>query len=113
MTNATEMITALEDQVLETIRQTQDAVVKAVKTWADAGKNVVPDLPPLPFAEQLPNTAELIDNAFGFADRLLSAQRDFASAVLDAARPVIGATEPTKANGARKSTTSKSTSSSS
>ena len=59
MANATEMLDSLEDQVLEAVRQSQDAVVKAVKTWADAGKNLVPDLPALPFADQLPNTSEL------------------------------------------------------
>ena len=36
MANATEMIISLEDQVLETVKQGQEAVVKAVRTWADA-----------------------------------------------------------------------------
>src|SRR5918996_1182999 len=74
MATATEMITALEDQVLETVRQSQEAVVKAVKTWAEAGKSMVPDLPPLPFADQLPNTVDIFENAFDFADKLLAAQ---------------------------------------
>jgi hypothetical protein len=90
MATATEMITALEDQVLETVKQTQDAVVKAVQSWAEAGKNIVPDLPPLPFSDQLPAANELVENAFAFADRLLKAQRDFAVAVIEAARPVLG-----------------------
>ena len=99
MANATEMISALEDQVLETVRQSQEAVVKAVQTWAEAGKNILPDLPSLPFADQLPATADLVENAFAFADRLLAAQRDFAAAVLDAARPVLAKEPAAKANG--------------
>ena len=98
MATATEMFSALEDQVLETVRQSQEAVVKAVKTWAEAGKSMVPDLPPLPFADQLPNTVDIVENAFDFADKLLAAQRDFAAAVLEAARPVIGKTEAPKTN---------------
>lgn len=103
MANATEMISTLEDQVLETVRQSQEAVVKAVKTWADAGKNLVPDLPglpALPFADQLPNAADLVENAFAFADKLLAAQRDFAAAVLEAAKPALAKEAPAKTNGA-------------
>lgn len=109
MATATEMISALEDQVLETVRQSQEAVVKAVKTWAEAGKSIVPDLPPLPFADQLPNTVDIVENAFEFADKLLAAQRDFAAAVLEAAKPVIGKTETAKTTNTR-SSASKSTS---
>ncbi len=100
MANATEMITGLEDQVLETVKQGQEAIVKAVRTWADASKSLIPDLPPLPFADQLPNTTEIVENAFAFADKLLASQREFAAAILDAAKPVFGAADKAvKSNG--------------
>jgi hypothetical protein len=92
MATATEMISGLEDQVLETVRQGQEAVVKAVQTWAEAGKGLLPELPPLPFADQIPATSELVENAFAFADKLIAAQREFAAAILDAAKPLLGAT---------------------
>jgi len=99
MANATEMITGLEDQVLETVKQGQEAVVKAVRTWADASKNLIPDLPPLPFADQLPNTTEIVENAFAFADKLLASQREFVAAVLEAAKPAYGAADKAVKNG--------------
>jgi hypothetical protein len=99
MANATEMITSLEDQVLETVKQGQEAVVKAVRTWADASKSLIPDLPPLPFADQLPNTTEIVENAFAFADKLLASQREFVAAILDAAKPVYGAADKAVKNG--------------
>ena len=100
MATANDMITGLEDQVLETFKQGQEAIVKAVRTWADASKNLIPDLPPLPFADQLPNTTEIIENAFAFADKLLASQREFAAAILDAAKPVLGAADKAvKSNG--------------
>ena len=89
MANATEMFTALEDQVLDTVRQGQETIVKAVQTWAEAGKNLVPDLPALPFADQVPSTVDLVENTFAFADRMLATQREFAAAILDAARPML------------------------
>ena len=99
MATATDMITSLEDQVLESVKQGQEAVVKAVRTWADASKNLIPDLPPLPFADQLPNTTEVIENAFAFADKLLASQREFVAAVLEAAKPVYGAADKAVKNG--------------
>jgi len=99
MANATEMIVSLEDQVLETVKQGQEAVVKAVRTWADASKSLIPDLPPLPFADQLPNTTEIVENAFAFADKLLASQREFVAAILDAAKPVYGAADKDVKNG--------------
>jgi hypothetical protein len=106
MATATEMFTGLEDQVLETVKQGQEAVVKAVRTWADASKNLIPDLPPLPFADQLPNTSEILENAFAFADKLLASQREFASAILDAVKPVYGAADKAVKNGAPAKATS-------
>ena len=100
MATATEMITGLEDQVLETVKQGQEAVVKAVRTWADASKSLIPDLPPLPCADQLPNTSDIIENTFAFADKLLASQREFVAAILDAVKPVYGAADKAvKSNG--------------
>ena len=104
MTNANEMLTSLEDQVLETVKQGQEAIVKAVRTWADASKGLIPDLPPLPFAEQLPNVTDLVENGFAFADKLIASQREFAAAVLEAAKPVFGAADKAVKNGAPKVT---------
>jgi hypothetical protein len=99
MATATEMFTGLEDQVLETVKQGQEAIVKAVRTWADASKNLIPDLPPLPFADQLPNVSELVENSFAFADKLIASQREFVAALLDATKPVYGAADKAVKNG--------------
>jgi hypothetical protein len=99
MATATDMFTGLEEQVLETVKQGQEAIVKAVRSWADASKNLIPDLPPLPFADQLPNVSSLVENGFAFADKLIASQREFAAAILDAAKPVLGATDKAVSNG--------------
>ena len=100
MATATEVISSVEDQVLETVKQGQEAIVKAVRTWADASKNMIPDLPALPFSDQLPNTSELVENAFAFVDKLLASQREFANALLDAAKPVYATADKAIKNGA-------------
>ena len=105
MATATDMFTGLEDQIFETVKQGQEAIVKAVRTWADASKNLIPDLPPLPFADQVPATSEIIENAFAFCDKILASQREFAAAVLDAAKPVFGAADKAVKNGASRPAT--------
>jgi len=90
---ATEMVSAWEDQVLETVRQSQDAVVKPVRLWAEASKNLIPELPSLPslpFSDQIPTLAELVERYFQYADKLLGAQKEYIRAVLEAAAPVLG-----------------------
>ena len=87
----TEIVTTWEDQVLETVHQGQEAVLKAVGMWAEAGANVLPKpVVSLPYSDQLPNPAELVERYFDYTAKLLNAQRDFVGAVIDAVEPVLG-----------------------
>jgi hypothetical protein len=89
----TELLTNYETQVLSAVKQGQDAVVQGVKTWAEAGKGLVPAelpaMPAMPGLDMLPAPQDVINNAFAFLDKLLAAQREFATAVLSAAKPVL------------------------
>lgn len=94
-TKTTDQTTAIQDQVLDIVRQSQDATVKAVQAWSENVAKIAPSLPTLPgvpavpYAQDLPKADEVIDLGFGFAERLLSTQRDFAHSVLSAAQPVF------------------------
>jgi hypothetical protein len=93
----TEAAKASQDQILATVRQSQQAVVDAVAAWAKAVEDVVPAVQSIPDAYDLPKPEAVVDNAFGFASQLLDAQHDFARRVLAAAAPV---TEKTAAQDA-------------
>lgn len=84
-----EALAAWQDQVLESVSRGQEAVVSAVRTWADAGKSLAPDRPLLPLADQFPAMVDVVEHSFEFLERLVTTQRDFASALLDAARPAV------------------------
>jgi hypothetical protein len=88
-TTATEYAQTAQEQTLTTIRQTQQAVVEAVRSWASAVEKSVPEIPAAPFAEQLPSAQEVVQTSFDFAEQLLKAQREFAESVLAAAAPVL------------------------
>ena len=90
MPTATEFTRTAQDQVFESVRQSQQAVVEAVRLWAKAVEKAVPAIPAVPFADELPRPEEALEGAFDFAEKLLAAQREFARNVLAAAAPVLG-----------------------
>lgn len=84
----------LQGQVLDAVRKSQEAVVDAIRTWADTVQAVatsLPSVPSVPFADKLPKPSELVANAYDFAEQLLATQRKFAEDVLDATAPVLAA----------------------
>jgi hypothetical protein len=74
----------LQAQFLDSIRKSQDAVVDALKTWADTVHSLTPAVPAasVPFADKLPKPGDLVADAYDFAAQLLAAQRKFAEDVL-------------------------------
>jgi hypothetical protein len=86
VTNVSEEMQA---KMLEALQVSQEAVVDAVRRWADTVRQMRPDLPNMPEMPQtdLPNPSELVDKAFGFASDLLDAQRKFTHELLAAASP--------------------------
>lgn len=96
-TTLTEAAKASQDQILTSVRQSQQAVVDAVAAWAKAVENLVPPVPSLPGADELPKPEAVVDNAFDFASKLLDAQHEFARSVLAAAAPVLEKSSTTDA----------------
>jgi len=106
MTNPRTATQDLQAQILDSIRKSQDAVVDALKTWADAVHSVTPTLPvsAVPFADKLPKPKDLVEDAFDFAAQLLAAQRKFAEDVLQVTTSVVdeAPAEPAKKPAAAK-----------
>jgi hypothetical protein len=76
----------LQDELLKTVRKSQETVVDAIKTWVDSIQSMTPKMPTvdMPFAEKLPKPEEVVANAYDFAEKLLASQRKFAEDVLKA-----------------------------
>jgi hypothetical protein len=83
----------IQAEILNTVRKSQDAVVDAIKTWAEAVQSITPSIPTpnLPYADKLPKPEEFVANAYDFAEQLLASQRKFAENVLHATTPVLSA----------------------
>jgi hypothetical protein len=81
----------VQAEILKTVRRSQEAVIDAIKTWADTVRAITPPMPELslPFTDKLPKAEELVGNAYDFAEKLLAGQRKFAEDVLRATAPLL------------------------
>jgi hypothetical protein len=80
----------VQDELLKVIRTSQDTVVEAVKTWVETVKAVTPKVhtPQVPLADKLPKPQDIVTNAYDFAEKLLSSQRQFAEDLVKATAPL-------------------------
>ena len=96
----------VQAEILKTVRRSQEAVIEAIKTWADTVRTITPPMPELslPFTDKLPKPEELVGNAYDFAEKLLAGQRKFAEEVLHATASLLPGNSET---GAKKNGTAK------
>src|SRR2546421_1006154 len=97
----------LPEEFLAATRKSQEAMIRAIKTWVDTVRTVTPNLPsvyaPLaqrlpklpsvtvPFADRLPKPEDVVASGYDFAEHLLAIQRKFAEDLLAATEPLIPA----------------------
>jgi len=76
----------LQNEVLNTVRKSQETVIDALKTWVETVQSITPKIPAvdMPFADKLPKPEEVVASAYDFAEQLLASQRKFAEEVLKA-----------------------------
>jgi hypothetical protein len=97
----------LPEEFLAATRKSQEAMIRAIKTWVETVRTVTPKLPsaytPLadrlpklpsvtvPFADKLPKPEDVVASGYDFAEHLLAIQRKFAEDLLAATEPLIPA----------------------
>jgi len=89
-------VTAYEDKALDLLVKVQDEVVGYVEQAVSLVDGRLPEveLPKVAVIDRLPSLAELVDTQFAFARKVLDAQERFATAVVDAIRPLAGDAAP-------------------
>jgi len=85
----------LQNEILNTVRKSQETVIDALKTWVETVQSITPKIPAvdMPFADKLPKPAEVVASAYDFAEQLLASQRKFAEEVLKATSALTPGTE--------------------
>ena len=95
----------MQAEILKTVRRSQEAVIEAIRTWADTVRSITLPMPEVnvPFSDKMPKPEELISNAYDFAEKMLANQRKFAEDVLHATEALLpGTGNEAKKNGAAK-----------
>ncbi|HYB87351.1 MAG TPA: hypothetical protein VEC76_10900 [Streptosporangiaceae bacterium] len=80
----------LQEEILRTVRKSQEAVIDAIRAWADTVQSIAPKLPAVsvPLADKLPKPQDMVASAYDFAEQLLASQRKFAEDVFKATAPL-------------------------
>ena len=81
----------LQNEVLNTVRKSQESVIDAIKTWVETVQSITPKIPAVdvPFADRLPKPQDVVASGYDFAQKLLTSQRKFADEVVKAAAPLL------------------------
>jgi hypothetical protein len=77
----------VQTEILDAVRKSQEAMVDAIKRWAETIQSITPSIPVpnLPYADK---PEEFVANAYDFCEQLLASQRTFAESVLNATKPL-------------------------
>jgi hypothetical protein len=94
MPSATEQLTKVEDQILDTLSNLQKPVLDAVKTIAEKVEGYVPEVPG---SDNLSDIDELVLSQFAFIEKLVANQKDFALSVIETIKTVTAKPEAPKA----------------
>ena len=89
---------AMQDELLSTIRKSQETVIDALRSWVESVQSITPKIPAVqvPGADKLPKPEDVVASAYDFAEQLLASQRKFAEEVLKATGSLMPGTENSK-----------------
>jgi hypothetical protein len=102
----------IQEQILSTIRKSQELTIDALKTWVETVQSVTQSLPSLPSlpsipsislpgADRLPNPHEVVARGYDFAEQILTSQRKFTDEVLEVASPLLPGEDSKKSSTAK------------
>ena len=103
------LATKAGDQVIDAVERVEGMAVDTVSTVSKAIGGVLPKLPEIPYASELPHPRTLVETYFDFAQKWLKSQRAYFLGLVDAYAPVTEKLMPEpKPHRARPATTRKS-----
>lgn len=88
MTTVLTRVSDVQDQVISAITSVKEPVTDAVSYVVGYVVDKAPQIPAVPFAEQIPSPKELIDNQAKFASKLVTTNKSVALSVAAAASPL-------------------------
>jgi hypothetical protein len=93
--NVSEYMSKFQQESLAAIKETQDASLKAMKSFSEFGKELSEKPGTMPAFENLPTPTQLVELSFGFASQLLDLRKAF---TLRVAEMMVEAQKQTQEN---------------
>lgn len=90
MPTAVETTATIQAKLFESLEVGQQAILASVGTWAEAVEVLSAKLPELAFSEPMKPT-QVFDATVGFAEKLVTSQREFATKLFEAYMPATRA----------------------
>ena len=81
-------LTEVQSTVVDTIASVKEPVVSGISAVVDFVIDRLPEVPVLPYAEQIPTPTDLVNNQYKFAKSIIDTIKDIALAVAKAAAPL-------------------------
>lgn len=82
--NVSEYVTKLQEESLTALKATQDASLKAFKSFSEINKEIAAEKPgTVPTFENIPTATQLVELSFGFASQILELRKAFALRVAE------------------------------
>lgn len=81
--NVSEYMTKFQEESLAAIKETQDASLKAFKSFSEFGKEMAEKPGTVPAFENLPTPTQFVELSFGFASQILELRKAFALRVAE------------------------------
>jgi hypothetical protein len=84
-TKTADATSAITDAFVTSVKQGQEIAFSGITAWVDLTTKAfsLPKVEGLPFADAIPNTREIVEAGFGFAEELLATQKEFAVKLVD------------------------------
>lgn len=81
--NVSEYMTKFQEESLAALKETQDASLKAFKSFSEFGKEMNEKPGTVPAFENIPSPTQFVELSFGFATQLLELRKAFALRVAE------------------------------
>ena len=81
--NVSEYMSKFQEESLAAIKETQDASLKAFKSFSEFGKEMTEKPGSVPAFENLPTPTQFVELSFGFASQLLELRKAWALRVAE------------------------------
>lgn len=96
MTSTMEITENLQDGIIKALETTHRLTLEAVGAGMSSLKQVLPNVPSVPFAPNMVTPEEAINSTFRFAEMFVESQKSFINELVELAEPIISAAKATK-----------------